>query len=117
MDHTIITTKDSTYHKFHREARKDKHLLVIEVSNKSLEFRKHAVFSKSTRIRRGKKAIPFSRTIRLEISFKISATSASSNIEAFLRCMRSTTTSGLNGFSFSVYRMYFLTTSSRSNPV
>lgn len=48
-----------------------------------------------------------SQTICLEISFKI---------DAFLRCMKSMTTSGLNGFSFSVYRMYFLTTSSMSNP-
>jgi hypothetical protein len=31
--------------------------------------------------------------------------------------MRSTTTSGLNCFSFSVYRMYFLTTTSMSNLV
>jgi hypothetical protein len=50
--------------------------------------------------------LPLSRTIRPEISFKISATWESANAEAFLSSIKLATNSGLKGFSFKAYRMY-----------
>lgn len=64
-----------------------------------------------------KNTLPLSRTIRREISFRISATCESFSIEALLIWIKSATMSGLNGFSFRAYRIYLRRISSKPKPV